>query len=81
MNIQFLVRYAFDCLMVNWGAIFYLYFNFLNLRGFKHAFKLLRGDFAKPGNEGELSHFQALSTAVSGTVELEILLEWQLLFL
>ena len=59
-------------LIVLWligGAIFFtLYFNFLNLRGFKHAYKLLRGDFTKSENEGELTHFQALSTAVSGTV-------------
>jgi AGCS family alanine or glycine:cation symporter len=51
------------------AAIFFtFYFNFLNLKGFKHAFQLLRGDYSKPGNDGELSHFQALSTAVSGTV-------------
>ncbi len=59
-------------LIVIWligGAIFFtFYFNFLNLRGFKHAFQLLRGDYTKSGNEGELTHFQALSTAVSGTV-------------
>ena len=59
-------------LIVLWligAAIFFTcYFNFLNLKGFKHAFQLLRGDFTKPGNEGELTHFQALSTAVSGTV-------------
>ena len=51
------------------GALFFtVYFNFLNLRGFKHAFQLLRGDFSKSDNEGEISYFQALSTAVSGTV-------------
>lgn len=59
-------------LIVLWligAAIFFtFYFNFLNLKGFKHAFELLRGDFTKPGNTGELTHFQALSTAVSGTV-------------
>jgi AGCS family alanine or glycine:cation symporter len=59
-------------LIVLWligAAIFFTgYFNFLNLRGFKHAFKLLRGDYSSPDNEGELTHFQALSTAVSGTV-------------
>jgi len=59
-------------LIVLWligAAIFFtFYFNFLNLKGFKHAFQLLRGDYSKPGNDGELSHFQALSTAVSGTV-------------
>ena len=59
-------------LIVLWlicGAIFFtIYLNFLNLRGFKHAFQLLRGDYSHPDNEGELTHFQALSTAVSGTV-------------
>jgi AGCS family alanine or glycine:cation symporter len=59
-------------LIVLWligAAIFFtFYFNFLNLKGFKHAFQLLRGDYSKPGNDGELTHFQALSTAVSGTV-------------
>ena len=59
-------------LIVLWligAALFFtIYFNFLNLRGFKHAFHLLRGDYSRPENEGELTHFQALSTAVSGTV-------------
>ncbi|SHE44635.1 alanine or glycine:cation symporter, AGCS family [Modicisalibacter ilicicola DSM 19980] len=45
-----------------------LYFNFINLRGFGHALKLLRGDYSHPDDEGEVSHFQALATAVSGTV-------------
>ena len=59
-------------LIVLWligAAIFFtIYLNFLNLRGFKHAFQLLRGDYSHPNTEGELTHFQALSTAVSGTV-------------
>jgi len=59
-------------LIVLWligAAIFFtVYFNFLNLKGFRHAFHLLRGDYSKHSSEGELTHFQALSTAVSGTV-------------
>ena len=59
-------------LIVLWligAAIFFTgYFNFLNLSGFKHAFQLLRGDYSRPDYQGELTHFQALSTAVSGTV-------------
>ncbi|MEJ6541301.1 MAG: alanine glycine permease, partial [Halioglobus sp.] len=51
------------------AAVFFtFYFGFINLRGFKHACQLLRGDYAKPGDRGEVSHFQALATAVSGTV-------------
>lgn len=51
------------------AAIFFtFYFNFLNIRGFRHALRVVRGDFSNPYHAGDVSHFQALSTAVSGTV-------------
>jgi AGCS family alanine or glycine:cation symporter len=51
------------------GAVFFtFYMGFINLRGFKHAIELVRGDYADPDSHGEVSHFQALATAVSGTV-------------
>ncbi len=51
------------------GAVFFtFYMGFINLRGFKHAIQLVRGDYADPNSHGEVSHFQALATAVSGTV-------------
>ncbi len=51
------------------GAIFFtFYMGFVNLRGFKHSIQLVRGDYANPDDAGEVSHFQALATAVSGTV-------------
>ncbi len=59
-------------LVVLWlvtGAVFFtLYFGFINIRGFKHAIQLVRGDYSNPKHPGEVSHFQALATAVSGTV-------------
>lgn len=59
-------------LIVIWligAAVFFtIYLGFLNVRGFGHAFRLLRGDYDGPKAEGELSHFQALATALSGTV-------------
>ena len=59
-------------LVVLWlvaGAIFStFYFGFINLSGFKHALELVRGDYDSPKDRGEVSHFQALATAVSGTV-------------
>ena len=59
-------------LVVLWliaGAIFFtFYIRFINLRGFRHAIELVRGDYADPKSAGEVSHFQALATAVSGTV-------------
>jgi AGCS family alanine or glycine:cation symporter len=51
------------------GAVFFtIYMGFINLRGFRHAIQLVRGDYADPNSSGEVSHFQALATAVSGTV-------------
>jgi AGCS family alanine or glycine:cation symporter len=59
-------------LVVLWlviGAVFFtFYMGFVNIRGFKHAIQLVRGDYADPNSPGEVSHFQALATAVSGTV-------------
>ena len=59
-------------LVVLWlvvGAVFFtFYMGFVNLRGFKHAIELVRGDYSDPNSSGEVSHFQALATAVSGTV-------------
>ncbi len=50
------------------AVVFTFYMGFINLRGFKHALQLVRGDYADPNSHGEVSHFQALATAVSGTV-------------
>ena len=53
------------------GATFFtLYFGFINIRGFGHGFKLIRGKYQPKEAAGEVSHFQALATAVSGTVGL-----------
>jgi AGCS family alanine or glycine:cation symporter len=47
-----------------------LYFGFINVRGFRQGFRLIRGDFSRPDDPGEVTHFQALATALSGTVGL-----------
>lgn len=53
------------------GAIFFtIYFRFINFRLFKHAIDITRGIYDKKGDKGEVSHFQALVTALSGTVGL-----------
>ena len=49
---------------------FTFYFKFINLRAFKHGFELVRGDYHDPQAAGEVTHFQALATALSGTVGL-----------
>lgn len=43
---------------------------FINFRGFKHAINVTRGKYSNPEDLGEVSHFQALTTALSATVGL-----------
>ena len=61
-------------LVVLWlvlGAIFFtIFMKFVNVKGFIHAIQLVRGKYDDPDDKGEVSHFQALVTALSGTVGL-----------
>ena len=61
-------------LVVLWlilGASFFtLRFQFVNVWGFRHAIDCLRGRYTRPDEAGEISHFQALSAALSATVGL-----------
>lgn len=53
------------------GAVFFtIRMKFINFRGVKHAFELVQGKYDNPNDKGEVSHFQALTTALSGTVGL-----------
>ena len=53
------------------GAVFFTFFmRFINIRGFRHSIALIRGRYDNPNHAGEVSHFQALATALSGTVGL-----------
>ena len=54
--------------LIGGGLFFTFYLRFINFRGFKHAIDILRGKFADPNDPGQISQFQALTTAVSGTV-------------
>lgn len=61
-------------LIVGWlvlaAIIFTFYFGFIQFRGFKHSIELVRGDYLDPNDAGEVTPFQALATALSGTVGL-----------
>ncbi|MDH5392311.1 MAG: sodium:alanine symporter family protein [Gammaproteobacteria bacterium] len=50
------------------GLYLTIKFNFVQIKGFRHSIKLIRGKHDKPACEGEVTHFQALSTALSATV-------------
>lgn len=53
------------------GAIFFtIRTKFINIRGLKYSIDLVRGKYDNPKNKGEVSHFQALTTALSATVGL-----------
>lgn len=61
-------------LVVVWlilGAVFFtIKMKFISIRGFKHAIELIKGKYDNPNDKGEVSHFQALATALSATVGL-----------
>lgn len=64
-------RIPFIVIWLILGAItFTIVMRFVNIRGFKHAIALVRGKYDDPENPGEVSHFQALTTALSATVGL-----------
>lgn len=50
------------------GIIFTLYFRFIPIWGFKHSVKVIAGSNKKSSGDGEVSAFQALATALSGTI-------------
>jgi AGCS family alanine or glycine:cation symporter len=61
----------FVLIWLSLGALlFTLYFGFINITGFRHAIDVVRGKFDDPNSKeaGEVSHFQALTAALSGTV-------------
>ncbi len=56
------------CWLIFGACFFTAYLGFINVRGFKHAVDIVSGKFSNPAHDGEISHFQALTAAVSGTV-------------
>ena len=55
-------------LVIGGGVFFLIYSRLTPFRYFKHAFEILLGKHDDPDDEGQISHFQALSTALSSTV-------------
>ena len=52
------------------GVYFTFYFRWMSVRGFKHSIDVIRGRYDNPDDPGEISHFQALSSALSATIGL-----------
>ena len=58
----------FPALLLSTGVFFTIYLGFPQVRYFKHAIGITSGKFDKNGAQGDTTHFQALATALSGTV-------------
>ena len=58
-------------LILLFGAlIFTFYFRFINVRGFRHSIDIIKGKYDNPEDIGQISHFQALTSALSATIGL-----------
>lgn len=61
----------FAVLVLVFGAAFFtIYMGFISLRGFGHAIEVIAGKYDNANSTGDVSHFQALTTALSATVGL-----------
>ncbi len=59
---------VFVILLLGTGIFFTLYLGFPQIRYFRHALRIVTGKYDRKGDKGDTSHFQALTTALSGTV-------------
>ena len=58
----------FPFVLLGVGVFFTFYLGFPQIRYFNEAWRVLLGRRTRPDAEGDTSHFQALTTALSGTV-------------
>jgi AGCS family alanine or glycine:cation symporter len=54
--------------LIGTGVFLTLRLGFINIRGFGHAVRVVRGVYDDPDDPGDITHFQALTTALSATV-------------
>ena len=60
--------FYFPIVLLSVGVFFTVYLGFPQIRFFKHAWSVLRGKHSHSDDPGDTTHFQALATALSGTV-------------
>lgn len=58
----------FPYVLLGTGLFFTIYLKFPQIRYFRHALRVVKGKYDKADDVGDTSHFQALTTALSGTV-------------
>ena len=58
----------FVYLLLGTGLFFTIFLGLPQIRYFRHAIRVVRGKYDRSGAKGDTTHFQALSTALSGTI-------------
>ena len=61
-------QYWFPAFLIGSGIFFTIYLGFPQIKYFKHGWRILSGRYVKEDTQGETTPFQALTTALSGTV-------------
>ena len=61
-------QYWFPAFLIGTGIFFTIYLGFPQIKYFKHGWRILSGKYIKEDTEGDTTPFQALTTALSGTV-------------
>ena len=61
-------HYWFPAFLIGSGIFFTIYLGFPQIKYFSHGWRILSGKYVKPSTEGETTPFQALTTALSGTI-------------
>ena len=61
-------QYWFPAFLIGSGIFFTIYLGFPQIKYFKHGWRILSGKYVKDETPGETTPFQALTTALSGTV-------------
>ena len=61
-------QYWFPAFLIGSGIFFTFYLGFPQIKFFKHGWRVLSGRYVKKDTQGETTPFQALTTALSGTV-------------
>ena len=55
-------------LLLGTGLLYTFYLGFPQIRYFRHSIRVVRGKYDRKSSKGDTSHFQSLTTALSGTV-------------
>ena len=66
--VNFIWGFPLLMLLLGGGFFFLFYSRFMPFRYLKHSVNILRGKYDNPDDPGEISHFQALSGALAGTI-------------